>query len=95
MNETGHENKPPRKTLLGVLLGRAKDGTTAPTFIRVAPVPPPGGRHRDPRPVTRLAVVGLLIILLIGYVFWKYVEHKNKPHVPPKNMPMIHLRSGE
>ena len=46
---------------------------------------------RDPHPKVHLMVVVLVITLFVGLGIYFLVRHqmdKNKPHTPPKNMPM-------
>jgi hypothetical protein len=45
----------------------------------------------DPQPKTKVWAVALVVVFFVGLGVYFVVKHhldKNKPHVPPKNMPM-------
>ena len=93
MNGETKSAKPRQRASLAAFLDRPeKADRPLIRHPRGAEVLPPGGRHHDRQPVLLLMVVGLFIALglaLSGYHVWQHAQAKNKPHSPPRNMPMV------
>ena len=94
MNEGIGNAKLIQKASLAACIMDHPENTGEPFIVcpRDEAVLPPRGQRHDPHPAGSLLIVGLFIALGIGlfmYIAWQHALDKNKPHIPPKNMPMV------